>query len=243
MGQLPCSKELLPITNHPSTLSPTPPVTVVGQLLLAQYAATGCSRTCIVTAPEKKDIQAYFGEQIGNMTLAYSYLDSPSTAHSIDACYAQTKNKYVLLGFPDIVLPVNNAFNVLISAWNDQPCDVLLGLFGTNHPSAVDMVRLDKTGNVTDIAIKQPQLPDSYIYTWSIALWSPKFTEYLHAQLLELYTHSASMDKELFVGDIITAAMDAGMSTRGVVVSTQPSLDIGTPRTYFATISEMSSDQ
>ena len=65
--------------------------------------------------------------------------------------------------------------------------------------------------------------------TWGIAVWTPRFTRFLHD-----YVGAAAEDfrrggrPEIFVGDVVQAAIDAGISVEGIRVSEEPYLDVGT---------------
>jgi glucose-1-phosphate thymidylyltransferase len=83
-------------------------------------------------------------------------------------------------------------------------------------------------------------MPDSQLQlAWCIAAWRPRFTEYLHRyvnSLLEEATSDSAKQKKLataehYVGQVVNAAIADGLDVRGVKVSDEPFLDIGTPET------------
>jgi glucose-1-phosphate thymidylyltransferase len=90
----------------------------------------------------------------------------------------------------------------------------------------MDMVELDERNWVRDLVIKPRQT--QLRYSWDVAVWSPTFTEFLHQHLAAL-TVSAGSRSELSVGEVIQAAIAANLRVKGLPISEQPYLDIGTP--------------
>jgi glucose-1-phosphate thymidylyltransferase len=88
------------------------------------------------------------------------------------------------------------------------------------------MVDVDEQDQVRKIIIKPSQT--HLCYTWGIAVWAPVFTEFLHEHLAPLKGLAAAHD-ELSVGDVLQAAIDKGLRVKGLQVSDEPYLDIGTP--------------
>jgi glucose-1-phosphate thymidylyltransferase len=87
------------------------------------------------------------------------------------------------------------------------------------------LVALSDDGEVQRIIIKPGDT--ELRRTWGVAVWAPSFTEFMHEFLLS-HRHMAAESAEIFVGDIVQAAIDKGLRVRGVQVSEQPYRDIGT---------------
>ena len=65
-------------------------------------------------------------------------------------------------------------------------------------------------------------------WTWALAAWQPRFTRFFHGYVAGL--DATDMEgRSLGVGDVVTAAIEKGLTVRGEVVSDVPFLDIGTP--------------
>lgn len=56
---------------------------------------------------------------------------------------------------------------------------------------------------------------------------TPAFTEFLHSYL-DSHQYTAGNAPELFVGDVVRAALETGMNVQGVQVPEQHIVDIGT---------------
>ena len=64
--------------------------------------------------------------------------------------------------------------------------------------------------------------------TWGIAVWTSRFTNFLHDFLapLKRMTH---LETELSFSEVIQAALEHGLKIQSVAVSDKPFIDIGTP--------------
>jgi glucose-1-phosphate thymidylyltransferase len=113
--------------------------------------------------------------------------------------------------------------------------DVVLGLFPPDQPQKWDMVDLDDDGRVRRIVIKPPQT--HLRYAWCIAVWTPVFTHFMHEYLAAAQRvaegdgggHHGPERRELFVGDVIQAALQDGLPVDAVLFPEGACLDIGTP--------------
>ena len=103
----------------------------------------------------------------------------------------------------------------------------------------MDMVDLDETGRIRQIVIK----PDHthLHYTWIIAVWTPVFTRFMHEYLVTVQmeyaqNNSSSKQQELFVGDVIQAAIHAGLQIETMRFPDGHYVDIGTPEDLVKTV-------
>lgn len=226
LAGLPCSKEIYPIGPRGANDAGQHPRVVCEHLLVKMHTA-GVSSIYIILREGKWDIPAYLGDgSKAGLQLAYLMMGLPyGTPYSVDQAFPFIRQATVALGFPDMVFGPEDIFTTLLEHQHSSGADVVLGLFPADRPEKVDMVELDDDGNVRQIIIKphHTDLRD----TWGVAVWVPTFTEFLH-DFLTLHQKTAAGKAELFVGDVVQAAIEQGLRVHGVQVSKQPFLDIGT---------------
>ena len=234
IAPLPCSKELYPVGFHPIGESNSLRPKVVCHYLLEKMRLAGITRAYIVLREGKWDIPTYLGDGIMlDMHLAYLMMRLPFGApYTLDQAYPFVQHALVALGFPDVIFYPDNAFDQLLARQTSTKADVVLGLFPTDQPQKCDMVDLDDSGRVRRIVIK-PIKTDLH-YTWMIAVWTPKFTHFMHEYLLAIQEADGkrgnSLERgELFVGHVIQAAIDNNLLIERVFFPEGACLDIGTP--------------
>lgn len=227
LGQLPCSKEIHPIASDGWMHDGGEPPRVVCEYLLGKMRTAGISRVYIVLRDGKWDIPSYLGDGSAlGLNLAYLMMELPhGSPYSINQVYPFVDGSIVALGFPDMMLGQGNIFKEVLEHRKSVNADVVLGLFPTDRPDKVDMVEVDEESRITNIIIKPGET--GLRYTWGIAVWSPLFSRYMH-NYLQSHRKVAKLKPELFVGDVIQAAIEEGMRVDGIHVSDKPYLDIGT---------------
>jgi glucose-1-phosphate thymidylyltransferase len=228
IAPLPCSKELFPIGLQPTGDGAGVRPKVVSHYLLEQMRGAGARRAFIVIRKGKWDIPEYFGdgEQLG-MSLGYLIMNRPYGApYTIDQAHAFTQGAQVLFGFPDILLQPEDAYRHLLARQEATGADIALGLFPTDQPHTADVVETHQDGRLRAIAIK----PDvtGRRSTWAIATWGPQFTEFLHAYLARRQG-AADQQAELYMGHVIMAAAESGLSVQTAEIPGGSYLDIGIP--------------
>lgn len=227
LGQLPCSKEIHPIALdrhiHAGGESPR----VVCEYLLGKMRSAGITRVYIVLRDGKWDIPSYLGDGSAvGLNLAYLMMGLPyGTPYSINQAYSFLDEAIVALGFPDMILGHGNIFKDVLDHQKNGNADVVLGLFPADRPDKVDMVEVEEDKKITNIIIKPGQT--ELRFTWGIAVWSPIFSRYMHNYLAS-HQDAVKSKPELFVGNVIQAAIEEGMRVDGIRVSDTPYLDIGT---------------
>lgn len=233
LAPLPSSKELLPIGFMATPAGPRPKP--VCMYLLERMRLAGIERVFVVLRAGKWDIPAYLGhgEQLG-MRLAYLMMNLPhGSPYTLDQAYPFAQGCLVALGFPDIIFEPADAFTQMLARQRATGAAVVLGLFPTEQPQVVDMVATGPRGRVERIVIKPPQ--SALAYCWMVAVWTPAFSEFLHAHLAEAERRRADPEpsrrpqREIFVGDVIQAAIDQGMHVDSVAFPEGSALDVGTP--------------
>ncbi len=225
LGALPCSKEIYPLGFHADSEGRERPRPVCGRLL-DSFARAGVSRAFILLRRGKWDIPALLGDG-SSYGLPIAYLAFEPTANvpeTLDRAYAFVSEATVALGFPDIVIEPSDAYRRLLRRLRQSDAEVVLGLFPTDQSWKADMVEIDDREHVRRIVIKQTET--SLRFTWSIAVWGPAFSRYLHE--FEGGDRAAGAT-EIYIGDVIQAAVDDGMPVIGERFEEGSFLDIGTP--------------
>jgi glucose-1-phosphate thymidylyltransferase len=207
----------------------------------------GISKAYIVLRQGKWDIPAYLGDgAILDLHLAYLMMRLPfGVPYTIDQAYPFVQDALVLFGFPDILFRPDDAFVQLLARQAGTGADVVLGIFPTGQPQTCDMVDLDEDGRVRRIVIKPRQT--HLRYAWIIAVWTPAFTQFLHDYLVALQetNHQDEMERdmpprrELFVGDVIQAAIEEGLHVEKVLFPHGRFLDIGLPDDLVRAVRDM----
>lgn len=234
LGPLPCSKELLAVGWHREGALLHPKA--VSQYLLERLRGAGVRRAYLILRPGKWDIPAYLGDGAPlGMALAYLMMGAPyGSPYTLDQAYPFVAGRRIALGFADILFEPADAYARLLMHQDRTGADVVLGLFPAQSPEKMDMVETDRRGRVREIHIK-PRATALGL-TWIIAVWSAAFTRFMHGHLGEIldavragvYPH-ADRPREPYVGDVLRAAIGAGMVVETVRFEQGWCLDIGTP--------------
>jgi glucose-1-phosphate thymidylyltransferase len=200
-------------------------------------------RAYIILRKGKWDIPAYFGDgKMLDMHLGYLLMDLPfGVPFTLDQAYPFVGEAIVALGFPDIIFEPKDAFAQLLAKYEESKADIVLGLFHTPKPHKSDMVKLDENGRVHSIHIKPPET--DLEYSWGIAVWSPLFTEFMHNYVVsqrKLFEDDSGNEirRELFVGDVIQAAITSSITVDTIIFRDGKYLDIGTPEDMVMVVRE-----
>jgi glucose-1-phosphate thymidylyltransferase len=235
IAPLPCSKEIYPIGCGYSAEKQGLRPKVVGQYVLEKMRAAGITKVYFILRKGKWDIPGYFGDGAAlDLHLGYLMMGVPfGVPYTLDQAYPFVREATVALGWPDILLDAEDAFARILERITDGDVDVVLGLFPTGRPQKVDMIDVSSDGRVRQIVIKPRHT--TLHYTWGNAVWTPTFTEFLH-QYVVTHKGTAANQSEVFVGDIMQAAIRAGLRVMGVPISSTPCLDMGTPEELLKAI-------
>ncbi len=237
ISPIPCSKEIYPVGFYKHVTGDDRPKAVCLYLIESMKRA-GIRKIVLVIRKGKMDIPAYLGDgQQFGVDLAYRIMDdSPSPSHTLDHAYPFVKDGFVASGFPDIIFQPQEAFGELIACLQRTGTDVALGVFRIKKAIKDDRVVLDDTGRVLKFAVSTSGAQDPH--TWLMAVWGPRFTEFLH-QFLE--KHDAGGDpSELTVGHILEPAFNAGLRMHGVLFEKGHFLDIGVPHNLRKAVQNLS---
>jgi glucose-1-phosphate thymidylyltransferase len=237
LAPLPCSKELYPVgfrlVDESGTLRPK----VACHYLLERMRLAHITKAYIILREGKWDIPAYLKDgKMLDIYLAYLMMDLPfGVPYTLDQAYPFVRNAIVAFGFPDNIFQAEDAFVRLLARQSESRADIVLGLFPTHQPHKVDMVDLDPDGRICGIQIKPART--HLRYTWLIAVWTPKFTRFMHEYVTALQKRkddrkggvNGEEKQELFVGDVIQAAIHNDMQVDTVLFPNEKYLDISTP--------------
>lgn len=229
IAPIPCSKEIFPIGFQ--TNSGNSQLRVASSYLFESFCEAGAKEIYMIIRKGKWDIPEYLGiGKKSEYSLAYLVTDpTEGTHYTIDLAYEFIKDRTVLLGFPDILFKPRNAFVSLLEKQKQTGAEIVLGLYKTTNHRKADMVDFDDQGRVRSIVIKPDQT--HLVYAWTIAVWTPAFTAYLHEIVTDIDKgkHSISgQNGEIFIGDVIQAAIRRGMNVQAVLFPDGKFLDIGT---------------
>lgn len=224
---LPCSKEILPVTAGREPGKNWSPAEPVCKQLLGQMRDAGIETIYLVIREGKWDIPATLGDGTSlELNLAYLMMGRPfGTPYSVDQAYTFVRDRRVVLGFPDMCFYTSGIFTRLLEYQASSRADVVLGIFPADRPQKADMLELDDDHRIKQLVIKPPET--TLKQTWGVAVWTPVFSDFMHTYLAT-HQHGADRSPELYIGDVIRDAVQAGLDVRGIPVSEQPFIDIGT---------------
>ncbi|MCG8310972.1 MAG: hypothetical protein MI975_26525 [Cytophagales bacterium] len=231
LGALPCSKEILPLANHFTNNR----IMVVCENLISYYRIAGIQNIHFIIRKGKWDIPQLLGDGSENqVNITYHMMNLPyGTPFTLDQAYPFIKDKYIAMGFPDIIMEPADAFLTLREKLVRANPDVVLGIFPVEFYQKWDMVEFEND-KIKEIVIKGNRA--DLKYGWSNAVWKPSFTEFMHQYLRGLLkknkrgrrTLSDGTERELYVGDILIEAMNEGLTVDYVIFDPGVTNDIGT---------------
>ena len=227
LPMLPCSKEIFPI--HVNTGDPenTDKVNIVSSSLLNNMRNADARNAFIIIRKDKWDIP-YLLEDGKDFDLNFSYIVTPptkGTTYTLMKALPFVQEDTILFGFPDILIDADNPFNKLLQKLDQGNSDIVLGLFGATNPQKVDMVDFNENGSIKKIHIKPENT--TLRYTWLLAVWNSDFTAAI-PRLLRL-SESKIKAREIYIGDIVQAAIEQGMGVDYLIFQNSQYIDIGTP--------------
>ncbi|MDA8020226.1 MAG: nucleotidyl transferase [Thermoanaerobaculia bacterium] len=219
LGQQPSSKEVLPVAVDGVSQPVCAP-------LLRAWSKAGIGRAIIILRRGKWDIPDRLGDG-SEFGLDLSYLvveETRSVPETLNRAQRWLDDCDVAIGFPDILLRPNDAWHRLVRFHREGSRDLSFGCFPCDRPGKADMVDLDADGRLLDLVVKDPEC--SYRWTWSIAIWTPAVSELMRRMVED---RPPPAEREMWVGDVLRAAVDAGLDVRGLRFEDGSFLDVGTP--------------
>jgi hypothetical protein len=232
LGPLPCSKELLPLGLRATPEGPR--VRVACHQLLERLRAGGVARAYLVIDAGKTDIPRFLlgGDPAGPALAYLAVAGSASVPETLDRAFPFVARARVALGFPDILFTPEDAYARLLARQAATGADLALGLFPAARCQTTDMVDCGPDGRVRRIEIR-PAATDLR-RNWLIAVWGPAFTAFLHRTVQQ----GSRQDCELQLGEVMAAALAAGLHVEGVDFPEGAFRDLGTPADLAAALRE-----
>jgi glucose-1-phosphate thymidylyltransferase len=206
---------------------------VVSHYLLEQMREGGVSRAFFILRDGKWDIPQYYGNGAAvGMDLGYLITDRTyGPPYTLDEAYPFVREARVALGFPDILCEPINAYVRTLERLAVTGGDVVLSLYRPQNIQVSDMIAIDRTGRVRELIIKPNET--KLTWGWICAVWTPRFTEFMHEYLTTPRTAAqqpgSGLPPELTVGHVIQAAVSEGLLIQSVVFRGGSYLDIGSP--------------
>ncbi len=240
LGKIPCSKEIIPVCNIEKEFSSRFKINVISEHLINSYRIAGIKNIYFILRQGKWDIPSYYGDgkELG-VNISYLIMNLPyGTPFTLDQAYHFTKDKYIALGYPDIIFSPAEAFIDVRKRMLETDADIVLGVFSIKNYKKWDMIEFDNKGKIKDIVIKKDR-PDLK-YGWAIALWNTTFWDFMHYHIQKLIKSSQYRklkanelpSRELYPGDIFLEAIKNGMRAEAVIFKNGRSTDIGTPEDF-----------
>lgn len=216
-------KELLPVAfvrdDNNGSLRP---------ILVAEYSLLAMRRAgirrCLITISDRKpELLRYFadGSDLG-LKIAYVHQPVPlGLAQAVDAGLEWISDAQVCLALPDTVFKPFDAIHALRTEIAASQADLVLGVFPTTEPERLGPVRLTRDGRVTEVLDKPPKI--DIHNTWGVAIWSPRFSQFLHDRVVS--SPEAASEP---IGEIFNAAVGGGLDVRAVHFPHGSYMDLGT---------------
>lgn len=239
ISPLPCSKEIYPVGFRRAENGEQRPK-VSAHYLLDRMRQGGITRTYVILRNGKWDIPAYLGDgALANMHLAYLMKErSFGVPDTLDQAYPFVDGKLVALGLSDVLFAPKDAFAQLLDRQASSEADVVLGVFPAQQPSKEDMVALRSGRWVERIMVKPAET--ELEFTWMLAVWTPRFMQFMHEHLSLFRKTSSNGDSgELYLGDVFNAAIEQGQKIDAVVFREGTYLDIGTPENLVERVGQL----
>ena len=228
LKNLACSKEIYPLRLR--NRGGQEKIMPVCEYLIDSYRIANIDEIYTIIRVGKEDIPEQLGDgKHYGITIKYLYTENfYGPAYTLDRAYLLIQNRYVALGFPDILFTPRHAFKSLIEKQQQTGADVVLGLFHAPYPEKMDMVKLGHSGKIESITIKPKKT--TLRWTWILAVWSPVFSKFMHHGLIELQKEFDDKKRsECHVGTVFQLALREDITFDYVLFNQGELIDIGTP--------------
>jgi glucose-1-phosphate thymidylyltransferase len=224
-GAAGASKEILPL---PGPLAIDRPAVVE---VLERLALGGVTDALVLLRPGKDDVRLALGDgRRYGVRLDYLVQEAtPSVPHTLLPGLRAAGDREVVLAFPDLLFWPRDALSGLRATLEGSNAAGVLGLFPTDRPEKADMVVTGEHGRLVDLCIKDGSAAAARgcRYTWSIAVLRPPLCRFFEQGVPPAVTLGGA--PELWVGDLLRAAVRAGHTIATRTFDDGVALDIGTP--------------
>jgi dTDP-glucose pyrophosphorylase len=216
------SKELLPLTTQAQRPR------AVSDYSIERLVLGGATRICIVIAPSKSDILAFYGGAAYDTPICYCV--QPEPLGLCDAIFRALPvidpREPVMISLPDTVWFPPDALRSL-------PDDRLAFLlFPVERPQFFDAVLCDEAGRVQEIQVKQPDPATHWI--WGAFKMPGQIFHQLHSLWLTR--------RDEYIGTLINAWLAQGGEAWGIRAGTSY-LDVGAMEGYWAAMRALAQPQ
>jgi glucose-1-phosphate thymidylyltransferase len=204
---------------------PTPVI----NLALRSLVNAGISRCIVSISDRKPELLRYLGDgsEFG-LQLAFVHQPTPTGLSSaVDLAFPWVREAYSCLLLPDTIVDPFDALTRVVNVAQDERADLVLGVFPTDTPEQLGPVHFDRNRRILEV-LDKPVRTDLR-NTWSIAVWSPAFSDFLHERAYP------AAEPDLPLGSVFNLAVHEGMSAYAVWFTGGSVTDIGS----FAGLSRM----
>lgn len=238
LGNIPCSKELLPVGFQTGAGDGHPQPKPVSQYLVEQMKLAGCAQVFFIVRRGKWDIADYFGDGARfGLDIGYLMMCEPwGPPFTLSQAVPFVGDATVAVGFPDILIHPPDALAQAVARLHATEADVVVATFPAPSEDGCDLVQSDASGRVFRLVPKEdnPELGDRRS-TWILAAWGPRFTAFLRdkvrelAQIARARGSGETKPPEWPVGSVIASAIQAGLAVNSVHFAHGAFLDVGAP--------------
>ena len=218
-------KELFPIGYiHNSGKKDDFQLKVVCQYVIDCLIEASIHQAYVVMSDHKFEVVRFLsdGQEYG-INLAYLYQrEIDGLPFAVDCAYSWLTDEVSVLVLPDTILEPADSVCQALNYFYETESDLLLGVFPTAHPEDLCAVEFDSKGRVIKLFDKDST--HKIMNTWGMAVWSMRFTEFLHQYLTNV---GAQNNREMSLSDIFSAALQAGMKVLAFPVAKGKFWDIG----------------
>lgn len=230
LSPLPFSKELMPIGMGIIGEDTVAKPKTVSHYLLERLVLGGVTHIYIVMRKGKWDIPSYYGD--GSFLpahVAYLVTDgTPGHPYTVDCAFPFVDGDLVAFGYPDILFEPHDAFSKLVQCQQTQGSDLVLGAFPLAPEQSWDVLEFEK-GVVRKVSSEGPARGADIRWGWGIAVWTPRFSLFMHNYLSDLLASAQAPVAEIVLDQVFQAAIDAGLQVDHVSFENGYLLDVGTP--------------
>ena len=193
----------------------------------------------IIVGNTKWDIVRYLGNgERMHLPIAYFFQEQlHGMPFALNIAYPWVKNATILFSMPDTLITPLNTMAKLVAHHETKEADVTLGLFETQMPQKFGMVELSDEGRITGF-IDKPEHTELELM-WGCAVWSPKFTQFMHQYLIEISAPSS----EIVLSDLFLAGLAEGLIFEPFQIANGHYHDIGTPESFQPAVYDLARQQ
>jgi glucose-1-phosphate thymidylyltransferase len=214
-------KELFPIAFQESPEGRVS-MRVVVQDALESLVRAGVRRAYVVIGDHKFETMRFLsdGHDFG-VELAYLHQrEVAGLPGAVDCAYPWLEGSNVVLLLPDTLIEPRDCVASLLTELDNGTADVVLAVFETEHPGDLCPVEFDRSGKVS--ALYDKDSARGINNTWGLAVWNPRFTEFLHE-----YLRGAKGDTEVVLASVFLAAIKNDLCIHAIPIPGGRFIDIG----------------